>query len=67
MKVKILQITFLNLLLIVMSCEEDELYNPYDSTTSPDVWSPYNLNIEQISYNELKLTWNQKEQNIQFI
>lgn len=52
------------LLGLLISCEEKEFNNPYDPTTSPELWAPNDLKINQISYSQIKLLWNQEEQNI---
>jgi len=44
-------------------CEEKEWKNPFDINGTIN-WAPGNLQIEQISVNEVKLTWEQQETHI---
>jgi len=57
MKVKILQTLFFLLLTFVFSCEKPERNNPWDEKADPTSWAPQNLQIEDVSPVEKKLTW----------
>jgi len=51
---------------ILFSCNknEEKWDNPYDSRTSPDVWSPKNLSIIQEEFIRIRLSWTQENSNI---
>jgi len=46
-------------LVFILSCEKPERNNPWDNkaTLVPSAWAPQNLQIEDISITEKKLTW----------
>ncbi|MFO8130225.1 MAG: hypothetical protein R6T99_10040, partial [Bacteroidales bacterium] len=53
------------LLIINPSCQKREFKNPYDEHLSPSDWAPYDLQIEDISITEKKLTWKCDAENIE--
>ena len=66
MKKIIINFSILLLLAIVISCER-EYTNPWDEKAnhSPSAWAPQNLQIEDVSITEKKLTWTYDDENIE--
>ena len=66
MNTKIVSFLGLIAIFISFSCER-EYNNPYDekANLSPTDWAPQNLQIEDISITEKKLTWTCNEENIE--
>ena len=63
---------FFSLLLIIgvillATCEKPERTNPWDDKANldPTSWAPQNLQIEDVSITEKKLTWTYTDQNIE--
>jgi len=52
------------LLLTLTKCSDNDLTNPFDPETPKDYWTPESLEILQISYTQVQLTWIQPELNI---
>lgn len=50
-------------LVILTACEKD-FNNPYDPETPPEAWMPANLQVEILSTNAVKLSWEQDETRI---
>jgi len=53
-------------ILIIFACKR-EFENPWDGkgTLDPNTWAPQNLQIEDVSITEKKLTWSYKDENIE--
>ena len=50
---------------VTVTCtEERDFYNPFDSKISPEVWAPRNLFINTKGANQVELTWDQNNFNI---
>ncbi len=56
-------------LMIITTCEERIFNNPWDekSTLAPESWAPSNLQIEDVSITEKKLTWSYGDHHIEGI
>ena len=63
---KSIKLTVFALLVLVFSCER-EYTNPWDekANLSPSAWAPQNLQVEDISITEKKLTWTYDDENIE--
>ena len=66
MKKIIIKFSIVFLLAIIVSCER-EYNNPWDekANLAPSAWAPQNLEIEDITPVEKKLTWTYTDQNIE--
>ena len=58
-------IILITLLSFLHACEERVHNNPFDPEYEATLWAPKNLTIEQISGDEIKLTWQQHEKHIE--
>ncbi len=67
MKTKISQSLIFLLLTFIFSCEKPERNNPWDEKANIDPlsWAPQNLQIEDVSITEKKLTWTYDDKNIE--
>gem|GEM_PF-2328145 len=54
-------------LVFILSCEKPERTNPWDekATLAPSAWAPQNLQIEDVTPVEKKLTWTYDDKNIE--
>ena len=58
MKTRIITHAFIFFILAIsFSCEKPERNNPWDEKADPTSWTPQNLQIEDVSITEKKLTW----------
>jgi len=52
--------------LCLLSCSHDlKFENPFDLSFDPYLWSPSNLIITPITYNQIKLTWTKSTYNVE--
>jgi len=67
MKTKISQSLIFLLLTFTFSCEKPERNNPWDekANINPSAWAPQNLQIEDVSITEKKLTWTYDDKSIE--
>ena len=63
-RISIVSIGFLLIFLCTYSCTEREWANPFDDL-DPATWAPGNLQVEDVSITEKKLTWNYENKNIE--
>lgn len=47
------------------TCEKPERTNPWDEKATPESWAPQNLQIEDVTITEKKLTWRYTGKNIE--
>ena len=66
MKTKATTLTIILFLAIIFSCERERI-NPWDDKTNldPSAWAPQNLQIEDVTITEKKLTWTYDDENIE--
>ena len=59
MKSKSIKLIIFAVLVLMFSCEKPERNNPWDekANINPSAWAPQNLQIEDVSITEKKLTW----------
>jgi hypothetical protein len=56
---------FVLLALLLATCEKPERNNPWDEKADPSAWAPQNLQVEDVTITEKKLTWTYDDRNIE--
>jgi len=67
MKTKISHTLIFLLLTFLLSCEKPERNNPWDEKANldPSTWAPQNLQVEDVTISEKKLTWTYDDKSIE--